>query len=69
MRYRTDLDFDLFNSLNLKSNSVDGPPIYDFLLMFNSNVNVSPNSVPLQDMTCMRQQNVTLGLNLIFQGH
>ena len=49
------LVFDLLLCSTAISNSASGLPIYDFLLVFNSNV--CPNSGPLRD-TCI--QNVSL---------
>ncbi len=38
IQHASDLDFDLLRSPKLKCDGVTGLPIYDFLLMFNSNI-------------------------------
>ncbi len=42
------LNSDLPRTLKVKCDGGTGPPIYDFLLVFNSNI--APNSAPLRDM-------------------
>ncbi len=45
----TEFAFDLSMSSKVKCDGVSGFPIYDFLLVFNSNI--WPNSAPLRDMS------------------
>ncbi len=45
----SNLDFNLSRSLKVKYNGAGAPPLYGFILMFNSNI--LPNQAPLRDMT------------------
>ncbi len=58
-----DLDFNLPRSLKVKFGSAIGLTIYDFLLMFNSNI--ERNSTRLQDIRLQ----ILVTLTLTFQGH
>ncbi len=62
LRNLSDFDFDLSRSLKVKRVSVIGLPIYGFLVVFNCNIHVWPNSAPLPDISLQNLSDLDIDL-------